>query len=124
MSPRSEELFVFARQRLEAARTLLVAGHTEAAVSAAYYAMLYAARAALSEEDTYAKTHSGTWSRFADIYVRSGRFDKRLASLAADAQRRREAGDYDAEHIELEVAESTVGDAERFVAGAEHLFTD
>ena len=33
-------------------------------VSEAYYAMLYAARAALSEEDDYPKTHRGVWGQF------------------------------------------------------------
>ena len=37
-----------ARERLAGARDALVAGHPGLFVSAAYYAMLYAARAALS----------------------------------------------------------------------------
>ncbi len=36
--------------------------------------MLYAARAALSEEDLYAKTHSGSWTLFNDAFVRTSRF--------------------------------------------------
>lgn len=124
MSPRSEELLTSARARLEAAGTLLGAGHPEAAVSAAYYAMLYAARAALSERDAHAKSHRGTWSRFADLYVRPGRFDKDVAALAATAQRRREAGDYDAKHIEADVAESTHADAQRFVAAIEDILAE
>jgi uncharacterized protein (UPF0332 family) len=51
-------------------------------VSAAYYAMLYAARAALSEQDRYAKTHSGTWTLFRETFVRDGRFDPALARAA------------------------------------------
>lgn len=45
-----------ARERAVAAQELLAAGHLEPAVSVAYYAMLNAARAALSEDDTYART--------------------------------------------------------------------
>ncbi|MBW8060794.1 MAG: HEPN domain-containing protein, partial [Solirubrobacterales bacterium] len=35
-------------------------GFLAGAVSIAYYAMLYAARAALSEDDEHARTHGGT----------------------------------------------------------------
>ena len=48
MSPRSVEFMDQARDRAATAREILASGHLEAAVSAAYYAMLYAARAALS----------------------------------------------------------------------------
>ena len=51
MSPRSEEFMAVARERAALAATALGAGSPGGAVSAAYYAMLYAARAALSEED-------------------------------------------------------------------------
>ena len=56
MSPRSQELMESARERLAGARDSLAADHFELAVSAAYYAMLYAARAALSELGDHAKT--------------------------------------------------------------------
>lgn len=45
-----------ARERLTLARTALDAGLHGGTASAAYYAMLSAARAALSEEDLNAKT--------------------------------------------------------------------
>lgn len=48
-----------ARDRLEAARRNIGTSFTFVAVHEAYYAMLYAARAALSEEDRYAKTQAG-----------------------------------------------------------------
>ncbi len=58
MSPRSEEFLVAARRRLEIAAAALPR-EPAIAVSLAYYAMLYAARALLSEQDAYAKTHPG-----------------------------------------------------------------
>lgn len=64
MSPRSEEFMVQARERAVAAQELLAAGHLEPAVSVAYYAMLNAARAALSEDDQHSRTHRGTWHLF------------------------------------------------------------
>jgi uncharacterized protein (UPF0332 family) len=64
MSPRSEEFMNSARERLTGARHSLAAGDLGLAISAAYYAILYAARAALSESDEHARTHGGTWHLF------------------------------------------------------------
>ena len=65
-----------ARDRLEVARIAFATGHLEGAVSAAYYAMLYAARAALSEDDEYARSHGGTWGLFHRRYVVTDAFDQ------------------------------------------------
>jgi uncharacterized protein (UPF0332 family) len=100
-----------ARDRGATAREILAAGHLEAAVSTAYYAMLYAARAALSERDEYARTHSGTWHLFHERYVTTGAFDQHLHAMAHGAQRTREEGDYEAITPDR-------GEAERLVAGA------
>jgi uncharacterized protein (UPF0332 family) len=64
VSPRSEELLARARDGVASAQLLLSGGHGATAVSAAYYAMLYAARAALSERDRNARSHAGTWRLF------------------------------------------------------------
>lgn len=50
-----------ARERLADAQKIVGLVHPAVLVSAAYYAMLNAARAALSERGEYAKTHGGTW---------------------------------------------------------------
>jgi uncharacterized protein (UPF0332 family) len=84
-----------ARDRAEIARELLTGQHLEGAVSAAYYAMLYAARAALSESDEHSRTHRG-WHLFRDRYVTTGAFDQHLHTLAQRAQETREGGDYEA----------------------------
>lgn len=115
MSPRSEEFLATARDRLAAARAALEGEFAAAAVSSAYYAMLYAARAALSEEDRSAKTHRGVWSLFGETFVASGRFDAELAGAARRAQRLREAGDYDAAPASLADAGHVVDDATRFL---------
>jgi uncharacterized protein (UPF0332 family) len=111
VSPRSVEFMEQARDRAVIARELLASGHLEGAVSAAYYAMLYAARAALSESDEYARTHGGTWHLFHDRYVATGAFDQHLHALAQGSQDTREKGDYEAITPDR-------GDAERIVAGA------
>jgi uncharacterized protein (UPF0332 family) len=83
VSPRSEEFIDQARDRLAMAREVLAAGHREGAVSAAYYSMLYAARAALSEDDENARTHRGMWNLFRIRYVTVDAFDVALFTLAS-----------------------------------------
>lgn len=116
MSPRSAEFMDQARDRAVAATELLTAEHLEAAVSAAYYAMLYAARAALSEDDEHARTHRGSWHLFRTRYVATDAFDAALFTLAQHAQAAREGGDYEA-------VRPSRGEAERYVAGASLFIT-
>ena len=121
MSPRSEEFMDQARDRATIAREILASGHLEGAVSAAYYAMLYAARATLSEDDKYARTHRGTWHLFHERYVVTGAFDQHLHALAQRAQGAREKGDYEAVTPDRGDAEAIVAGAADFIAAAEHM---
>jgi uncharacterized protein (UPF0332 family) len=109
-----------ARDRAAAAPELLKGGHLEAAVSAAYYAMLYAARAALSERDEYARRHGGTWHLFHQRFVATGAFDQHL-SLAQRAQEAREQGDYEAITPPETEAKSYVDGAADFIAAVEQM---
>ena len=123
MSPRSAEFFDAAMRRLDAARRALD-GDPATALSAAYYAMLYAARAALSERDTYAKTHSGTWHEFRQTFVETGQFDAELAAEAQRLQREREDADYEAWAAPKEEAQRVIELANAFVAAVQQLLTD
>jgi uncharacterized protein (UPF0332 family) len=111
-----------ARERLEVARVTLASGFPSGGIGAAYYAMLFAARAALSEEERYAKTHSGTWNLFSEVFVASGRFDTELVTAAQQAQQLREAADYDARVISPDEASETLAQAERFVTAIASMF--
>lgn len=115
LSPRSAEFMDMARSRLRAARQVLDAGDPSASVGLAYYASLYAARAALSEENLYARTHRGTWDLFRQTFVAAGRFDEDTLSQARDAQATREDADYDAVRIPAGQAKAVYRGAERFV---------
>lgn len=115
MSPRSQEFMDFARERLTGARDSLAANHLDLAVSAAYYAMLYAARAALSEHDEYARRHGGTWNLFRQRYVVTDAFDQDLFSLAHRAQEAREGADYEAIVPDPQDAKGYVDGAAEFV---------
>jgi uncharacterized protein (UPF0332 family) len=95
VSPRSTEFLQAARRRLAAAE-VVVKEDPSTALSAAYYAMLYGARAALSERDRSAKTHRGTWHEFRSAFVESGKIDRGLAAEVQKMQPEREQADYDA----------------------------
>jgi uncharacterized protein (UPF0332 family) len=110
-----------ARERLAGARDALTAGHVDLAVSAAYYAMLYAARAALSERGEYAKTHSGAWTLFSQIFVAPGEFDQALSAFARRAKDAREQGDYEAVPPTAEEATEYVDGAAGFLSEIERM---
>lgn len=121
MSPRSEEFMAGAREWLRAAHTALDSGFYPVASSLAYYAMLYAARAALSEEDRNAKTHVGIWNLFHETFVATGRFDRALTAAARETQKIREGADYDALMVPQEQAEEIVAVAKRFVSAIDEM---
>lgn len=115
MSPRSSEFISQARDALREAALLLSQGLNAGAVSRAYYGVLYAARAALSEEDRHARTHRGTWALFREVFVETKRFDATLFAEAQTSQRVREAADYEAAEPPADEAKETVEQAARFV---------
>lgn len=121
MSPRSEEMIDSAGARLRGARHALAAGDLDLAVSAAYYSMLYAARAALSEHDEHARRHGGTWGLFHQRFVATGAFDQSLHSLAQQAQEAREGADYEAKTPPAEEARRFVAGAADFLAAVEAM---
>lgn len=121
MSPRSEEFMEQAQERVEAAREALAAGHLSVAVSVAYYAMLNAARAALSESDENTRTHRGAWNAFRSRYVITDAFDARLFTMAQHAQVAREAGDYAAIAPSEDEARSYVDGAGEFITAVKQM---
>ena len=121
MSPRSKEFLAAATERLAAAPDLLATAPAAASPATASYGMLHAARAALSEQGLNAKTHRGAWSLFHDRFVASGSVDRELYDAAQQAQRLREAGDYEAGGASRQEAERVLRSAERFVAAIERL---
>ena len=122
MSPRSDEMMGFALERLAAARDLLAMGHTEAAVSMAYYAGLYAARAALSEHDLNARSHRGLWHLLRERVVAEGEIPDDLVTPLQTAQELRVAVDYDAQRVSEDEVRGLLADAERLVAAVEEAF--
>jgi uncharacterized protein (UPF0332 family) len=120
MSPRSIEFLDAARRRLAAASTV-VEEDSSTALSAAYYAMLYAARAALSERDVYTKTHRGLWHELRRVFVETGDLDADLVASVQKIQPEREQADYDAWAAPAEDARHAIELAGIFIAAIEEL---
>lgn len=105
-----------AERSLEAAVMLLDKGYHDFAVSRAYYAMFYCAKAMLLTEGITAKKHSLIISLFCEKFVKSGEFSKELASYLLDAFRKREIGGYDIYIMPTEdEAKDLINKAEIFV---------
>ncbi len=120
MSPRSAEFLDAARRRLALAQ-MAIEEDPGGALSAAYYAMLYAARAALSERETYARTHAGTWHELRQAFVEPGLLDRDLAARAQKVQPEREQADHEAWLPTVDEAGRVVELAIAFIAAVERL---
>jgi uncharacterized protein (UPF0332 family) len=120
MSPRSAEFLAAARRRLAAA-SAVVNEDAATALSTAYYAMLYAVRGALSERETYAKTHRGSWAEFRRAFVDTGEFDADLARAAHNLQPAREQADYDAWAVPPDEAQRAIELARVFITAIEEM---
>jgi uncharacterized protein (UPF0332 family) len=123
VSPRSAEFLDAARRRLALA-SRGIDTDPAAALSLAYYAMLYAARAALSERDTYAKTHGGTWHEVRRAFVEPGLLDAGLVAEAQKVQPERERADYEAWLPPEDEAQRVIELARTFLSAVEALLSD
>lgn len=105
-----------AHEKLKVATSLFVTGFYSDAVSRAYYAMFYAARALLSEKNIYPKTHRGVISQFGLKFVKEGEYEKEIFDLFARAQEDREEADYGLlSEIEEEEAKKIIEGADKFL---------
>jgi uncharacterized protein (UPF0332 family)/predicted nucleotidyltransferase len=109
------------RYLADAQHSLERGGDSGVRASTAYYAMLYAARAALSEEGRVARKHGGTWHLMRELFVASGRFDEALVARAQEMEGDRLAADYGGATFSREKSEAHVRDARRFVEAIERL---
>lgn len=110
-----------AERTLTAARLLLDGGNAEGACNRAYYAMYYAAQAALltagiAEPENGYKSHHGLISAFGKHLVLSGQVDQALGRSINKVQHFRQLADYTGESFPLEDATWAVEQADAFVA--------
>jgi uncharacterized protein (UPF0332 family) len=113
-----------AARRRFAVSAAIVEQDPSAALSAAYYSMLYAARAALSERDVSAKTHRGVWHELRQAFVDAGKLDAALVSSVQKIQPEREQADCDAWVAPVAEARHAVELAETFLAAIEDALED
>ena len=118
MSPRSDELLEAAKRRL-AASSAVFKDDPSTALSVAYYSMLYAARAALSERDVSVKTHRGVWHELRRTFVDTGELDPELFASVHKIQPEREQADYDAWIAPAAEARHAIELAKTFLAAIE-----
>lgn len=103
-------------ERLRVAEKLFRDGDYEDAVSRAYYAMYHAARAALSTENVFPKTHGGVVSEFGRKFVLAGIFSKELGKNLADAKAARETCEYSVTAtVGKSEAEAILSNAKKFL---------
>lgn len=110
-----------AERTLSAAALLLDSGDTEGACNRAYYAMYYAAQAALlaagiAEPENGYKSHQGLIGAFGKHLVLSGQIDQSLGRSINKVQRLRQLADYVGDPPSLEDATLAVAEAKTFVA--------
>ncbi len=116
-----------AARSLSAAQLLLDSGDTEGACNRAYYAMYYAAHAALlaagiAEPENGYKSHQGLIGAFGKHLVLSGQIDPSLGRSINKVQHLRQLADYTGDPLPLEDARSAVEQAGAFVAALSARF--
>lgn len=105
-----------AKKALKASKLLLDSGLFEDSISRAYYAVLHAAKAALTLKGIDIDTHEGVKRMFGLHLVKKGEIPKEYARILIAEQEDREIGDY---AIEIEIpkdrATKRVVEAEKFL---------
>lgn len=125
MKEEAEKLLDKASGSIDAARTLLDAGHLEPAASRCYYAMFYVAEALLAGQNLRFRKHGGVHAAFGKELVQSGQLDAKYHRWLLDAFDRRIQADYgfEAELSSGEV-EEMLGQAAEFLSVAKAKLSD
>ncbi|MEW6572215.1 MAG: HEPN domain-containing protein [Bacillota bacterium] len=104
------------KRKFKGAELLLEHGFADFSASRSYYAMFYAAEAALLSQDLTFSKHSSVISAFGQYFARPERMPKHLHRYLLDAFDLRQVSDYDAPGaIGPERARLTLARAKEFV---------
>jgi uncharacterized protein (UPF0332 family) len=106
-----------AEERLTASKELFEREHYAFAISGAYYAMFYCARALLLSKGTTPKSHAGVHAQLGKEFVKTGEMPARLYTGYSKALNMRHTADYDA------FVEYTERDAREILEYAEEFLT-
>jgi uncharacterized protein (UPF0332 family) len=114
-----------AEKELEVARYLSEGGFHRDSFSSTYYAMFYAAKAALLAAGVYVKSYAGAISEFGRMFATTGRVPGELSRLLSQRFKQRLESDYELDFSpSRREAEQAILDAESFVAKARELVED
>jgi len=83
---------------LRSAELLIQDGDYDSSVSRAYYAMFYAAEAALLKKEMTFSSHKSVISAFGEHFVKTGIFEKRMGKDLNIIFDQRQLGDYEYRH--------------------------
>lgn len=113
-----------ARRSIRSARVLLDNGDHDFAVSRAYYAMFYAATAALLVRDVRRRKHAGVIAAFGEHLVKPGTFPREHQQALQAAFRDREKGDYGDFFPARNIVEQRIAEATELVAAVDRFLRD
>jgi uncharacterized protein (UPF0332 family) len=120
-----ERDLTLAAETLRAAEYLLKGGYYNDAVSRAYYAMFYAARALLASRDLHPKGHKGLIIQFGLEFVKKGFIEETYGRALSYAKERRETVDYNIEAtMTPDEAAIIIADARNFLERIERAFDE
>ena len=120
-----DDLLAKADSRLTAAARDVDAGDVERSLSASYYAMFYAASAALEKVGVSRAKHSAIIAAFGEQFATTKRVDARYHAMLLGAFALRSAADYETHAaLSLETAEETLNNARSFVAASRALISE
>ncbi len=95
MNPQQQRLLEVARRAFESAERSISADDAATAANRAYYAMLYAAQAALVGEEVEVRSNRAVHAAFGIRFAKTARLDPRLHRWLLDAFDLRLLADYD-----------------------------
>jgi len=125
MKQATEDALNRAQNNLDGAHRDFEAGDYNRAVSGSYYAMLYAARAALNEAGEAPKSHKGVQHQLRETYVQDGPLDAYYHSLLSQAEDDRLDADYElSPSFTADKAEQWIARIEDFVDTVEAMLLD
>lgn len=114
------ELLTKAKESLEAANALLDDGFSDFSASRSYYAMFYAAEAALLAKDLSFSKHAAVIGAFGKEFIKTKIFPQRLRNYLVNAFDLRQLGDYGSPgSVGKEKAELLMNRAKDFIEAIE-----
>ena len=111
-----------AEDKLAAAKKVFQAGLNNETASISYYAMFYAARAALLTKGLYLIKHSAAKDKFGEYFIATGKVESKFGDYLKSGKIARERSDYKPYNpITHQEAQQALSSAEAFVAKVKEL---